>query len=472
VVRAALLVDQVAEVVQSLTSNAVAQHDMMVGRVGLVVSQLADAAAAGGAADPAAVTETVSANKGGFFGPLAAVFESFLKILDAGLSKAGIPYSYGFAIILLTIIVKVATFPLSKQQVESTLAMQAIAPQVKALQEQYKGRDQQEMQIKVAELYKKANVNPLAGCLPTLATLPVWIGLYRALSNVADEGLLTEGWFWIPSLAGPTTLASRQAGGGFSWLFPFENGAPPIGWHDAIAYLVLPVALIISQFITQKILSPPQADTPEAQQSNAILKFLPLMIGYFSLNVPSGLTLYWFTNNLLTTGQQLWLRKNMKTPELPTTGTVVKNRTSVEDLAPKSTGAELGARRSSKQQTQATAQDQASTSSSAASSSSGSSRKKGDKFKKIKAQEAARRAAKIAGSAAAVATGAEPASASQGVDAAVGEATSVAKTGTTVKTEEKDKDLKVPDSPPQKNNSSSNGAAHSEDSNGSNGSKQ
>ncbi len=54
-------------------------------------------------------------------------------------------------------------------------------------------------------------MNPLAGCLPTLITLPVWIGLYRALSNVADEGLLTEGFFWIPSLAGPTTLAAQKA---------------------------------------------------------------------------------------------------------------------------------------------------------------------------------------------------------------------------------------------------------------------
>lgn len=67
-------------------------------------------------------------------------------------------------------------------------------------------------------------------------------------------------------------------GGGFSWLFPFENGAPPIGWHDAICYLVLPVALVVSQFITQKILQPPSQDE-SAQQTNAILKFLPLMIG-------------------------------------------------------------------------------------------------------------------------------------------------------------------------------------------------
>lgn len=54
-------------------------------------------------------------------------------------------------------------------------------------------------------------VNPLAGCLPTLATIPVFIGLYRALSNVAEEGLLKEGFFWIPSLGGPTTIAAQKA---------------------------------------------------------------------------------------------------------------------------------------------------------------------------------------------------------------------------------------------------------------------
>lgn len=73
-------------------------------------------------------------------------------------------------------------------------------------------------------------------------------------------------------------LVDVMQGGGFSWLFPFQNGAPPIGWHDAICYLVLPVALVVSQFITQKILQPPSQDE-SAQQTNAILKLLPLMIG-------------------------------------------------------------------------------------------------------------------------------------------------------------------------------------------------
>lgn len=68
-------------------------------------------------------------------------------------------------------------------------------------------------------------------------------------------------------------------GGGFSWLLPFQDGAPPIGWPDAIAYLSLPVLLVASQFVSQKIISPAQTNDPSQQSSQWILKFLPFMIG-------------------------------------------------------------------------------------------------------------------------------------------------------------------------------------------------
>ncbi len=68
-------------------------------------------------------------------------------------------------------------------------------------------------------------------------------------------------------------------GGGFSWLLPFQDGAPPIGWADAAAYLSLPVLLVASQYLSQKIISPPQSNDPSQQSSQWILKFLPLMIG-------------------------------------------------------------------------------------------------------------------------------------------------------------------------------------------------
>ncbi|XP_050936366.1 inner membrane protein PPF-1, chloroplastic isoform X2 [Cucumis melo] len=273
---------------------------------------LADAAVAvdstvSGGATSTSPDITVQKN-GGWFGFISEAMEVVLKVLKGGLEAVHVPYSYGFAIILLTIIVKVATLPLTKQQVESTLAMQNLQPKIKAIQQRYAG-NQERIQLETSRLYRQAGVNPLAGCLPTLATIPVWIGLYQALSNVANEGLLTEGFFWIPSLGGPTTIAARQSGAGISWLLPFVDGHPPLGWSDTAAYLVLPVLLVVSQYVSMEIMKPPQTDDPAQKNTLLIFKFLPLMIGYFSLSVPSGLSIYWFTNNVLSTAQQVWLRK-------------------------------------------------------------------------------------------------------------------------------------------------------------------
>ncbi|CAI5936751.1 unnamed protein product, partial [Closterium sp. NIES-65] len=300
-------------------------------------------AVADAAADVAPAAAEVVQDRGWFSG-LADLLEAFLKVLEEGLVSLKVPYAYGFSIILLTIIVKVVTFPLTKKQVESTLAMQSLAPQLKAIQAQYAG-DQERIQMETAKVYQRAGVNPLAGCLPTLATLPIFIGLYQALSNVAKEGVLTEGFFWIPSLAGPTSIDPTVEGSGISWLFPFivstrccfraslmamafphpslpiapslhnsitppslspfisrhrpsqpkphcRMAPPPLGWEATAAYLVLPVLLVVSQALSMQIMQPPQTDDPATQQSQAILKFLPLMIGWFSLTVPSGLSLY------------------------------------------------------------------------------------------------------------------------------------------------------------------------------------
>ncbi|XP_017236628.1 ALBINO3-like protein 1, chloroplastic [Daucus carota subsp. sativus] len=267
---------------------------------------LADAAVT---ASPATTDPvTTSSKTSDWFSGISNYMETVLKVLKGGLSTVHAPYAYGFAIILLTVLVKAATFPLTKKQVESAMAMRSFQPKIKAIQQKYAG-DQEKIQIETARLYKSAGINPLAGCLPTLATIPVWIGLYRALSNVADEGLLTEGFFWIPSLAGPTTVAARQNGSGISWLLPFIDGHPPLGWSDTFAYLVLPVLLVVSQYISVQVMQTSQSDDPNLKTSQAITKFLPLMIGYFALSVPSGLSLYWLTNNILSTAQQVYLQK-------------------------------------------------------------------------------------------------------------------------------------------------------------------
>lgn len=337
---------------------------------------------------------------------LADGFETLLKFIDNGLEGANVPYSYGFSIIALTILVKLATFPLSQKQVESSVAVQALQPRVKELQAKYVG-EPETLQLETARLYREAGVNPLAGCLPTLATIPVFIGLYKALTNAADEGLGQESFFWIPDLSGPATLTQRTEGAGLGWLFPFVDGAPPIGWGNAAAYLVMPILLVLSQYASMKIISPPtNKDDPAAQQSQAILKFLPLMIGWFSLNVPSGLTLYWFVNNILSTGQQLYLKSTSQVNIPPsvldkateTVGTVVKPK---EERVKKVAGKDVGARRRKSDDgtdiidvegevvsssSEATHQQQP----------SGGSRgkgSKGEKFRALKAREAAGKAA-------------------------------------------------------------------------------
>lgn len=95
-------------------------------------------------------------------------------------------------------------------QVQSSLAVQALQPRVKELQARY-ANEPETLQLETARLYKEAGVNPLAGCLPTLATIPVFIGLYKALSKAADEGLGQEPFFWIPDLSGPATLTERTS---------------------------------------------------------------------------------------------------------------------------------------------------------------------------------------------------------------------------------------------------------------------
>ncbi|XP_054790800.1 ALBINO3-like protein 1, chloroplastic [Prosopis cineraria] len=305
---------------------------------------------------------------------ITGYMESVLKVLKDGLSVLHVPYAYGFAIILLTILVKALTFPLTKKQVESSLAMRSLQPQIKAIQQRYAG-DQERIQLETARLYKLAGINPLAGCLPTLATIPVWIGLYRALSNVADEGLLTEGFFWIPSLAGPTTIAARQNGSGISWLFPFVDGHPPLGWSDTLAYLVLPVLLVVTQYISVQIMQSSQPNDPNMKSSQALTKVLPLMIGYFALSVPSGLSLYWFTNNILSTAQQVWLQKlgGAKNPVMQVRDSTVNDdlmqiQKSVSELnPPPKREASLGEKSTSE------------------------GPKPGDRFKQIKEQEAKRR---------------------------------------------------------------------------------
>lgn len=403
----------VVEALPQSMIESVAHHANVVATLAEDSVITAAASATGAAvttATDAAVTAVARSNSGPF-DALAVVFENVLELLNDLLEKAHVPYSYGFAIIALTVLVKAATFPLSMKQVQSTVAIQALQPRIKDLQAKY-ASDAETLQLETAKLYRDAGVNPLAGCLPTLATIPVFIGLYRALTLAAEDNLLDQQFFWIPSLSGPVSLASQAAGTGLAWLFPFVDGHPPIGWGPAVSYLVLPVLLVVSQYASQRIISPPQQDA-NAGQAQAILKFLPLMIGWFSLNVPAGLTLYWFVNNLLSTGQQVYLKNTTKIniPDmLSTTPPGVMNSTSTPYVSPKEekvkrpAGKDVQARR--RRDGEDVVDVEAETVSSSMTSNGngngqakqeGGSRGKGDKFRARKARDAAAKAASVAG---------------------------------------------------------------------------
>jgi YidC/Oxa1 family membrane protein insertase len=248
--------------------------------------------------------------KPGFLDPLVNGLEYILTNIQSFFDKYNVPYSYGWSIVALTALVKLAAFPLTKKQVESTMAVQRLKPQIDKIKELY-GDNKDAVQREQNAMYEKAGVDPLAGCLPSLATIPIFIGLYRSLSKVAQEGTLEgQGFYWIPSLAGPTSVAAQKAGSGTAWLFPLVDGHPPIGWELASRYLVLPVALVVAQWISSAIISPPvDPNADNAKTQKIIVALLPLMIGWFSLNVPSGLSLYYFSNTVITSATQVFLRK-------------------------------------------------------------------------------------------------------------------------------------------------------------------
>ncbi|KAL6784384.1 ALB3A [Auxenochlorella protothecoides x Auxenochlorella symbiontica] len=258
----------------------------------------------------AAATSRAVAQDNGLLEPLVQGLEYLLQTFQSGLEAAHVPHSFGWSIVALTAVVKLCTFPLTKKQVEASLSMQRLKPAMDAIKAKYK-EDKKAQQRETQALYKKAEINPLAGCFPSLATIPVFIGLYRSLTGVASLGLLdNQGFYWVPSLAGPTSVAAQRAGTGISWLYPFVDGHPPIGWDEASRYLVIPVLMVIAQYISTAIISPPvDPNNENARTQQIIIGLLPLMVGYFALCVPSGLSLYYLSNTVLTSGQQIFLRK-------------------------------------------------------------------------------------------------------------------------------------------------------------------
>jgi YidC/Oxa1 family membrane protein insertase len=188
--------------------------------------------------------------------------------------------NYGVAIIVLTVVIKLLFYPLTRKSFESMRAMQKLQPEMAKIRERLQDKPD-EMNREIMELYKRHKVNPLGGCLPMVLQLPVFIGLYSALQNAIE---LRHAPFigWVTDLSAPDRLGSIQ--------LPFVD-------HPGIPVMTLTMG--ISMFV-QQWMTPSAADP--AQQR--VMMLMPLMFTFMFINFPAGLTLYWLVNNVLTIAQQ------------------------------------------------------------------------------------------------------------------------------------------------------------------------
>eukprot|EP00545_Synedropsis_sp_CCMP1620_P005151 CAMPEP_0119021354 /NCGR_PEP_ID=MMETSP1176-20130426/25811_1 /TAXON_ID=265551 /ORGANISM="Synedropsis recta cf, Strain CCMP1620" /LENGTH=448 /DNA_ID=CAMNT_0006975933 /DNA_START=52 /DNA_END=1398 /DNA_ORIENTATION=+ len=238
--------------------------------------------------------------------------------VDEPLRSVGITQTWGISIAIFTAAMRSLLIPLSIQQNKSTEYMKALKPYITEIKEKFKDKPEAQNRA-IGKLYEDAEQNPLNGCFLSLAQLPVLLGLYRGIRNLAQDGLLKESFLWIPSLEGPVTAPTFR---GMEWLTQgWTTGAdgtpiPQLGWETTLAFLIMPVVLVLGQSLTMSILTPPTDDESmsddekeQMEKSQVVLKFLPLMIGYFSLQVPAGLTIYWFTSNVFSLTQSLVIRQ-------------------------------------------------------------------------------------------------------------------------------------------------------------------
>jgi YidC/Oxa1 family membrane protein insertase len=227
----------------------------------------------------------------GFFSVIAKILVAFL------LKVYSVIPNWGIAIVVLTITARVLLFPLSIPMIQSSLKMREIKPEMDALNEKFKD-DPQQRGLAQMELWRKHKINPVKGCLPQLATLPVWLALYTSLQTAVE--LYNIPFLWFPNLAAPDPL------------------------------FILPLIIGSTSYVQQKLM--PMTGGDPAQQK-MMLYMMPAMFTVFMLFLPAGLGVYMFTNSVLGIAQQMVVES------------VIKRRNAAREAAP-STPASVGTKKS------------------------------------------------------------------------------------------------------------------------------
>ena len=207
---------------------------------------------------------------------IAAPLTMLLVLLHDQLASVGL-VSWGVTIIVFTILVKLIFWPLTMQQMRASRAMQTLQPQLAELKKLH-GKDKEKMMQEQMRLYKENRVNPMAGCLPMLIQLPIWIGLYQALYTLVLRPDFADKFVGVWNLAIP------------------EPNIP-------VGIPLLAILTALSQFAVQRMMQATTTD-PQQKSMNQAMQFMPIMYLFISARMPSGLVLYWVASNAFTMIQQ------------------------------------------------------------------------------------------------------------------------------------------------------------------------
>jgi YidC/Oxa1 family membrane protein insertase len=224
-----------------------------------------------------------------------SIFVNALLILYRFLGQQTI-----IAVTVLTVIVRLAMMPLTLKQQRSAQRMQELQPELKKIQEKY-AKDREKLAQEQMRLYQEAGMNPLGGCLPTLLQFPLFIGLLQAITRVMASTppellrLSQNIWSFLPGMTNLVPLQSR-----FLWL--------DIAQPDP--YLILPILVVLTSWIAQKIMTPPATDQRSAAMNQQMMIMMPLMFGFFALSYASGLSIYFIISNLITILQYYLARRD------------------------------------------------------------------------------------------------------------------------------------------------------------------
>ena len=211
--------------------------------------------------------------------PIWNQYVDFLVSVLDGLST--LFSSAGLGIIAFTIIIKTLMLPLTVKALQSSKAMQELQPKIKELQKKH-GNDRQRISQETMALYQQYRVNPMAGCLPMLIQIPIFLGLYNAIMNLSTSGagLWDQSFWWLPSLANPDP------------------------WH------LLPIVAGLFQFVQTQMMRPanqPKSTDPQQAMMNSVMNIMPLTVVFFGWSFAAGPVLYWATQSVYSVVQQWFI---------------------------------------------------------------------------------------------------------------------------------------------------------------------